>query len=357
MCAFPDFGSAARPPGWAEMRTFDSLGQLLDTGIRAFPRERGSEGARYFFRGECAFFSSPQPGIFRNEKFIRNEHRIFQDALNRVPAIFAHCPTTFDKLCQAQHYEFPTRLLDVSSDLVSAWFMAVDGWTETAVVSAAAGRTANGSFFCPNVLVFRVPEKRVKFSDSDLVAALSAIARMDTRFDLWKLRHEVRQERNFFGENEVFMKRHARLEWCCNWLVHPRMSNPRVARQKGAFILCGLTHENSERLAAGLEADKEEKNSAGLHFPAFPWDPQRRSKEEISLCGRLVPSREYFREVSDAVRGGVQSFRDAERIHEAVGNFRRKVFDELSFAGCGESEMYSDNLKRHAEACRAFFGG
>lgn len=347
---FPEFGIMTYPPCAANALTFDSLGELLNLGIKNF---KADGSARYFFRGECAFFPEPTPSIFRSEKLLENEHKIFQDALNRVPALFENCPTTFDKLCQMQHYGFPTRLLDISPDLAMAWFMAMDGWNAKELLENI--NNTSGVFYVPNILVIRVPREREKFVDSDLVSTLANVARMKPRFNSGHLRHEVAQERNDFSED--FFLKNVREECSRNRMVYPRMSNPRVARQKGAFILCGLTQENCNCLAhgKGTEADKMQKDAgSGLRFPKIGWDLQRRSSE-ISICGRFVPSRKYFKNVSDAIFVGTRTYRDAERIQRAVESFKRNAFEELSFVGGGEADAYADDFKRQADVCRRSF--
>ena len=346
---FPEFGFVERPPHSAEMLTFDSLGELLDLGIEKF---KSDGNARYFFRGECAVFPDPTPSLLRSDDFLRNENKLFQDAQNRVPALFANCPTTFDKLCQMQHYGFPTRLIDISTDLAMSWFMAVDGFFGNAVAKNL--NNPNGAFYVPSILVFRVPREREKFVDSDLVATLSNVARMKPEFNSGELRHEVAQDRADFREE--FLLENAREDYSRNWMVYPRMSNPRVRRQKGAFILCGLTKENCVRLSRGenSKADKMLKDArTGLRYPKFEWDPQRRSSD-ISICARFVPSQKYFSVVSDAA-GTRRTYRDIERIFDAVKKFRAKVFEELAFVGGGEADAYADDFKRQSDISRQSF--
>lgn len=348
---FPRFGNCALPPHAAEMRTFDSLGELLDEGIRSF---RNDADARYFFRGECAVFPDPTPGLLRNKAWLSKENEIFQDAQNRVPALFANCPTTFDKLCQMQHYGFPTRLIDISTDLAMAWFMAVDGWHANEALREL--NAARGAFFVPSVLVLRVPREREKFLDSDLVATLSAVARMKREFNSGHLRHEVAQERAEFKE-DVMLKR-IREDCSRNCVVYPRMSNPRVARQKGAFVLCGLTRENCDRLARGQQGTTADKTlqdpRTKLYYPKIEWDPAKLSND-ISICGRFVPSRKYFENVEKAIAAGTRTYSDVERIRKSVDEFRQKVFGELAFVGGGEADAYADDFKRQAEVCKAHF--
>ncbi|MGF0069096.1 FRG domain-containing protein [Candidatus Spyradosoma sp. SGI.093] len=318
-----------------------------------FQNLKDDADARYFFRGECAVFPDPTPGLLRGGDLLGKENEIFQDAQNRVPALFANCPTTFDKLCQMQHYGFPTRLIDISTDLAMAWFMAVDGWKANEVLREL--NSPCGTFFVPSVLVLRVPREREKFLDSDLVATLSAVACMKKRFNSGRLRHEVAQERADFDED--FLLKRVREDCSRNYVVYPRMSNPRVTRQKGTFVLCGLTRENCELLARGhgTEADKTRPDArTGLCYPKIEWDPARRS-EEISVCGRFVPSRKYFEDVSKAIAAGTRTYSECEGVREAVEKFRKKVFAELAFVGGGEADAYADDFSRQAEVCRASF--
>ena len=67
---FSEFGSVRHPANAAEMRTFDSLGELLDSVIREFS---SNESSRYFFRGECGFFPDSLPNIFRSENLLKQE--------------------------------------------------------------------------------------------------------------------------------------------------------------------------------------------------------------------------------------------------------------------------------------------
>ena len=50
----PEFGLVKRPPCAANALTFDSIGELLDAGIREFSSDADGN-ARYFFRGEWDF--------------------------------------------------------------------------------------------------------------------------------------------------------------------------------------------------------------------------------------------------------------------------------------------------------------
>lgn len=352
---FPRLGNLLRPiclAGTSAEFAFDSLGGLLDIGITRFQDEDSANGSRvpakYFFRGECACFPYPTPGIFREET-LKHEKEIFHFARNNAPTLFSRCRTKFDMLCEMAHYGFPTRLLDVSPDLAMAWFMAVDGWHADDLLENL--NKPNGLFYVPNILVFRVPAKREKFVDSDLVSILSNVALMNDRFESEALEHEVRSDRPAFDKTYFDYKG----DCSKNWLVYPRLDNPRVKRQKGAFILHGLLEENCRLLKNGGEANKLRKDPrTGFAFPEIRCDASQNS-DEIVRCARLFPSARYFRDVSDAVAKGASSYRDVKRIKDAAEAFRSRVFRALAFVGGGEMEAYDDDFVRKATRCKQLF--
>ena len=66
------------------------------------------------------------PSIFRSPKGLEKEHLLFRDMVARMPQSFSGCKSTLDYLVQMQHYELPTRLLDVTTNpLVALYFACV----------------------------------------------------------------------------------------------------------------------------------------------------------------------------------------------------------------------------------------
>jgi hypothetical protein len=211
----------------------DSINTLLSTLSSLSAK---SQDFTYFFRGHSDETWPLKPSIYRDQKWISNEHRIVREILMRCPQDFAGMPSSFEKLVKMQHYDLPTRLLDITENpLVALYFACLDGSTD-------------GEILC-----FKIPKKEIKYYDSDTVSLIANLAWLDHNFEIQdrylsspdnfhnpqnlhasKLIHVVRQEKPYFLEriNPKDLK-----QVLC---VKPKMGNPRVIRQDGAFLLFGM---------------------------------------------------------------------------------------------------------------------
>lgn len=118
-----------------------------------------------FYRGQRVD-DFPTPSLFRKNIDWSKEDEMFYDVVNRKPDEFATCKCTFDHLVKMQHYNLPTRLLDITSNpLVALYFAcsdeAIDGKKRTV--------------FC-----FDIPKSLIKNYNSDSVTILSNLARCAT---------------------------------------------------------------------------------------------------------------------------------------------------------------------------------
>lgn len=216
---------------------------------------------QFFFRGE--YYHYPDggdaplpadrciPSLFRQPCLYRNERKIFYEALRRYPDAFTAGMTTFDKLATMQHYQFPTRLLDITSDVRLATAMATMPFND---VDSAYNT------FTSFVYVYAIHEDRIKYTDSDTVSMLANLARLDdekvTLDNLGYLSYEVERERPGFDWKECANQFREDLQKV--WCVLPVLRNERVKLQSGAFLLFGCGDQKSILKPSFSEMDFDE---------------------------------------------------------------------------------------------------
>lgn len=111
------------------------------------------DGTEIFYRGHADENWKLQPSILRGPRGIENEHLLFRDMVARLPQSFSGCKSALDYLVQMQHYELPTRLLDVTMNPLVALYFACQS-VENLEAGTLAGLVAGGSIlfdFCRNL--------------------------------------------------------------------------------------------------------------------------------------------------------------------------------------------------------------
>jgi sulfur relay (sulfurtransferase) DsrF/TusC family protein len=187
-----------------------------------------------YFRGHADVKFELKPSIYR-DGLIRNEDKIFKEAIVRTPHEFQHHRSTCEKLVKMQHYGIPTRLLDITSNPLVALFFACIDHPES-----------DGE-----VIFFQVPSKHIKYYDSDTISALSNIARRPASFEcdfsdmssvkafnkqyhMNYLHHDIKEEKPYFEKiinpydmEDVFV-------------VKAKLDNARILKQQGLFMIFGI---------------------------------------------------------------------------------------------------------------------
>lgn len=234
-----------------------------------FETGKDEDQVRYYFRGlnknfedEESSFPPSKPAIptlYRFDGYIQNEQKIFNEAIRAYPQDFPAGETTFERLTRMQHYEIPTRLLDVSPRFATAL-----GMTIFPGIGENAEEVLSKYGF---VRIFRVNESRIKYSTSDTVVALSNLARITKDHvkidDLRYLAYECKNERVGFYWKEgsdvsKLLQRDIKKVWC----VRPINNNVRIQAQRGEFFIFGCGDEKAKLDVTFSEADYENSDAA-----------------------------------------------------------------------------------------------
>lgn len=247
-----------------------------------------------YFRGENADYGEQalMPSVFRG--FLEREHRIYREMQRFNDHEFTADKTAFDKLARMQHYQAPTRMLDISEDVLSALYFALDGRKD-----GEAGV----------VYVLEIDRDAVKYYDSDAVSVVANLAKAPLcdggtdnksktalhrdakRFlndkDGFKgqasvdfLLHDIREEKSYF--RSLIDPVHLFSVLC----VKPKYTNGRLLGQKGAFLLFGMDKDDATQSIKLLQKDMNKADMLRLNASLAPDFHPIRKLTKIRLgCG------------------------------------------------------------------------
>ncbi len=187
----------------------------------------------FFYRGHENSSYRLIPSIYRGTSPFY-EKELLYDAINLLPDEVRGATSNFEILTKLQHFGTPTRLLDITTNpLVALYF-------------ACMNTSHNGEVLC-----YSVEKDKIKLFDSDTVSILANLSKMKYDFNIDRiyrkslkdfndekiireLVHKIRNEKSYFDNVVVaddLMK---------SFFVTSKLDNPRIIRQSGAFIICGM---------------------------------------------------------------------------------------------------------------------
>lgn len=243
-----------------------------------------------YFRGQKAHYDLV-PSLFRNSQNILNEMEINSRIYNDRLEDFLTCRSTFDKLVKLKHFDAPSRLLDLTSNPLVALFFAcykgsndsndsvgvvleafcskdeekISVSSDTVVMLTAMTNTkikdCEGSFPSSGLAISCVGQPYASSNGKSTIVSRyqgnvccysgcitfkkdgkkkrdRRAARLKKKWEIayvGELSHQCKKEgMNIYWDDVCFQE----LNQCV--LVHPPLNNPRIVRQNGCFIMCGM---------------------------------------------------------------------------------------------------------------------
>lgn len=195
-----------------------------------------------FYRGHANPNYTLRPSIMRTTSLQENESKLYNELLINCPEDFEKCHTHLEKLVKMQHYGLPTRLLDITRNLLVALFFACESQTQT----------------YGELVLITDKHMEIKYPQSDTISVLASLPVFSTQkqrefFSLAKDTHisnaqfnakiarliqEVRLEKPAF-QPEINKE-----DILNSYIVYALKNNSRIVKQDGAFILCGLDNRD-----------------------------------------------------------------------------------------------------------------
>ena len=214
---------------------------------KSLMKESLAKKTTLFFRGHSDSNFHFQPSIVRNINTFAHENNIYEESLVRNPEEYAHFDQThLDILKKMQHYNIPTRLMDITDNLLVGLFFAiesnqqVDG--ELIVLKQNISELKYTRSDSVSILCSLPPfSQKEKNSILDLSANLidrnlkpeEKIEQLNEESIIKRLRHEINREKTF--EPEIDPKTFYK-----DLFVIPKRDNRRIIQQSGSFIICTL---------------------------------------------------------------------------------------------------------------------
>lgn len=223
-----------------------------------------------------------QPSLFRevNQKgkvYLKGENILYKELITAEPKSFGNDLSSIDVLTRMQHYGMPTRLLDISSNPLTALYFACENLNEHKLVDhftpplncsyIAEHKNKTLKFYekklvDAEVVIISAPNQQIKYYDSDTVSCLANLAKLNQeqkdylqRLILNNEESEIlednqitKQYLHFIKEEKTyFLHRMRKSDLKRVICVKGKKIHERIIAQSGAFLLFGLEAEIDEK--------------------------------------------------------------------------------------------------------------
>lgn len=261
--------------------------------VSQFSKKLNNKGllAKTYYRGQQNLNWPVKPSIFRHN-WIKHEKELIEELLISNPHDFENAKTTLERLTKMQHYNAPTRLLDLTKNPYIALYFACE---------------KNDTNNYGEIVFFTSPDnENEKYFDSDAVSIVSNLAMMPREFDIGDdtlpidlfnqqnntdipyLLHQIKYEKPHFLDIIDPKDLHR-----C-FIVHVKLDNKRIINQQGLFLLVGMGSSKSE--PAEINKYIYKINSRKIVFVV----PNDKKQEIISTLNTMnINKRTVYPEIDD----------------------------------------------------------
>lgn len=216
--------------------------------ILSLPSNNAVRPLQVYYRGEASVNWKALPSVLRDPKKSTKESFYYHEIQVRSPKDFEN-QKFLNKLVTMQHYELPTRLLDITSNPLNALYFACECKSE---------KNLNG-----RVTFFPILPGSICYGDSDKTLILSCLPHL-TEYEHYNILDEIENSSSEIysdtpptpflnkllleirAEKPAFQPRIVLGDILSPLFVQPNMTNPRIANQQGAFLLSGLSDNKNE---------------------------------------------------------------------------------------------------------------
>lgn len=211
---------------------------------------------KFFYRGHYSDEYKLIPSVFRGKDWDKEEY-YYHEIMVRCPEAFQNS-SHLEKLVTMQHYDCPTRLLDITSNPLVALFFACYNSGCKKCDTTKEGR----------VFVFPVLSKNIAYFDSDKALMLSCLSRFnrEEKFEIFNITTQSLLSKGFekttrpsYKNNTIerlfyeitterpsFKREIKPIDILQPIFVQPNKTNNRIIKQDGAFILSGLSKNETQ---------------------------------------------------------------------------------------------------------------